>query len=38
MLKQAKQSVDDPMGDDEAFSELDALDDINSMYMVRSGK
>ena len=36
MLKQAKkQSVDDPIDEaDEAFSELDVLDDSNSMYMV----
>ena len=37
MLKQAKkQAVDDPVDEaDEAFSELDVLDDSNSMYMVR---
>lgn len=35
MLKQAKQqNVVDPLVDEE-FSELDALDDANSMYMVR---
>lgn len=38
MLKQSKQqSVDDPIDEaDEAFSELDVLDDSNSMYMVSS--
>lgn len=34
MLKQSKQQkVDDPL--DEEFSEMDVLDDANSMYMVR---
>ena len=37
MLKQAKQqAVDDPAGlTSDEFSELDVLDDSNSMYMVR---
>lgn len=40
MLKQAKQQgVDDPAGlTSDEFSELDVLDDSNSMYMVRVRK